>query len=82
MRNNSIRCKLRDHRAFTLQEILIAMAITVILFAISFLSISNWNKSLKMTEVDKYSKIIYLETQYQLSAKNIEGGLTQFYEKI
>ena len=75
---NHIRCKLRDNRAFTLQEILIAMAITVILFAVSFLSISNWNKSLKMTEVDKYSKIIYLEAQYQLSAKGIEGDLTQF----
>ncbi|MBO5097562.1 MAG: prepilin-type N-terminal cleavage/methylation domain-containing protein [Agathobacter sp.] len=79
---NHIRCKLRDNRAFTLQEILIAMAITVILFAVSFLSISNWNKSLKMTEVDKYSKIIYLEAQYQLSAKGIEGDLTQFYEKM
>ena len=82
MRANKIVKKIEQNKAFTLQELLIVLALMVVLLAISTLTITNWNKTLKMTELENYAKTIYLEAQYQLTAMEVEGGLPSLYEPI
>lgn len=70
--------KLRQRAAFTLQEMLIAVAILVILMAISFPLVTNLLIQLEMSEMDDIAKSIYLEAQYQLAVMKTEGGLAEF----
>lgn len=63
-------------------EMLIVVAITVVLLSISIFALGNFATSLKMTELDNYAKTIYLEAQNQLSALEVEGGLSKLRESV
>lgn len=77
-----LRRKVKQNSAFTMAEMLVVVAITVVLLGISMLAISNLVTNLKMKELDDYAKTIYLEAQNQLSAKEVEGGLNRYYEQF
>lgn len=66
---------LKQRKAFTLMEMLIAVAIVIVFLAIGMPFVANQSKSLKMTELDNYAKTIYLEAQNQMMAKRAEGSL-------
>ena len=74
--------KIKLNSAFTMMEMLIVVAIMVIFFGVSMLGISSLAKDIKMAELDEYAKTIYLQAQNQLAAKEVEGGLNDYYEKI
>ena len=74
--------KLKQNKAFTLMEMMIAVAIVVVLLGISIVSITNWTKSMKMTELDNYAKTVYLEAQNQLASLEVEGSLSKFYKDL
>lgn len=74
--------KLKQNNAFTMMEMLITVAVITVLLGISVLGISQLVTSLKMTELDNYAKTIYLEAQNQLTAKEVEGGIEQYYERF
>lgn len=77
-----MRKKLLQKNAFTLMEMLIAIAIVVILLAVSIPTITKSSSDLQMQELDNYAKTIYLEAQNQLLTKRAEGGLPAFAEYI
>jgi len=81
MREGALR-KLKQNSAFTLMEMLVVVAITVVLMSISVLGISELATRLKMTELDNQAKTIYLEAQNQLSAIEVEGGLPRLYDEM
>lgn len=74
--------KLKQNSAFTLMEMLIAVAVMTVLLGISILAINDWKKNLKMTELDAYAKNIYLEVQHQLAAMETEGSLEHIYTNL
>lgn len=74
--------KIKGNKAFTLLEMLIVIAITVILTGVSVVAITSLSTSLKMTELDDHAKAIYLEAQNQLAVIEAEGALDAYYEKI
>ncbi len=82
MRDGVFLNKIKQNKAFTLLEMLVVVAIMVILMAFSALTISGWTQTFKMTEINNYAKLIYLEAQNQLAAKEVEGGLLEFYDEI
>ena len=74
--------KLKMNKAYTLVEMMIVIAITVILLGISIVGISSLIVHLKMTELDEHAKTIYLEAQDQLGVIEAEGALDAYYESI
>lgn len=74
--------KLWQRAAFSLQEMLIAVAVLVILMGISVPLVANLTVQLKMTEMDHQAKTIYLEAQYQLTAMKMEGSLKAYADDL
>ena len=74
--------KLKMNKAYTLVEMMIVIAITVILLGISIVGISSLIVHLKMTELDEHAKTIYLEAQDQLGVIEAEGALDAYYDSI
>lgn len=74
--------KLKQNSAFTMMEMLVVVAITVVLMGVSMLGISQLATRLKMAELDNQAKTIYLEAQNQLSAIEVEGGLPRLYDEM
>lgn len=74
--------KLKQNSAFTLQELLIAVAVLVVLMGISIPLISNLMLRLKMAELDNHAKTIYLEAQNQIAELKVEGGLEKFSTEV
>lgn len=74
--------KLLQKKAFSLFEMLIAVAILVVLFAISMPAVSGISKKFSMKEKDNYAQTIYLEAQNQLLEKKAEGSLPMFYDQV
>lgn len=74
--------KLKQNRAFTLTEMLIALAIMVVLLGISIVAFNDWTKSLEMTELDYYAESIYMEAQTQLASMETEGSLETIYNNL
>ncbi|MBR2046009.1 MAG: prepilin-type N-terminal cleavage/methylation domain-containing protein, partial [Agathobacter sp.] len=74
--------KMKQNRAFTMMEMMIVVAITVILLGIAVLSISNITKTMTMNELDNHAKTIFLEAQNQLSAVEVAGGLPKLYDDL
>ena len=82
MRKFRLWKKLKQDSAFSLQEMLVTVAVIVVLITISVPMISDLVLRLRMTELDNYAKTIFLEAQNQLVAQEVEGGLPRFYEDI
>ena len=74
--------KLKQNHAFTMMEMLIAVAVMIILLGISVLGITHLASDLKLTELDNYAKTIYLEAQNQMAAMEVEGELSKFYQEL
>ncbi|MBQ3558991.1 MAG: hypothetical protein IJA07_05745 [Agathobacter sp.] len=80
MRGRALQ-KIKQNSAFTMMEMLITVAVLVVLLGISVIGISHLVSDLKMTELDRYAKTIYLEAQNQLTAKEVEGGMERYYQR-
>ena len=65
--------KARRHQGFSVQELLIVIAILCVLFALAVMSVSNIQKNLRQTELDAKAETIYTAAQNQLS-KMYAGG--------
>lgn len=79
---NTLFGKLKQNKAFTLMEMLLAVALLVVLSAISVVSINSWTKSIKMNELDSYAKTVYLEAQNQMASLKVEGALAQLNKNL
>jgi len=74
--------KLKQNKAFTLMEMLVAVAVMVVLLGISMVAVADWMKSLKMTELDYCAETIYSEAQNQLAAMETEGALEELFNNL
>lgn len=74
--------KRKRNKGYTLAEMLIVIAITVVLLGISTLAIIGFKENLKMSELDDYAKIIYLEAQDQLGIVEAEGALDAYHTDV
>ncbi len=82
MKGGIVMKRLKKKKAFTIMELLIAVAIIIVLLAISMPFVAGLSTNLKMTELDNYAKTIFLEAQNQMIAKKAEGGLSDFYTEM
>ena len=71
--------KLKQNKAFTLIEMMIVVVIIITLLTISVLAITDWQKTIKMAELDAYAKSVYLEAQNQMAAMEAEGSLPRLH---
>ena len=72
----------KHNKGYTLTEMLIVVAIVVILAGISIVGIAGFRENLKMSELDDYAKIIYLEAQDQLGIVETEGALGSYQTAV
>ena len=79
---SKISSKVRRSHGFTLQELLIVVAIVVVLAGISIPLLVDMVFHLRMAELDNHAKSIYLEAQNLMIEKEVEGSLPTFYERI
>ena len=67
----------RSNRGFTMMEMLIAVAILVILMALGFIAVMNYQRSMKQLELDRTAQEIYVAAQNHLTQAEAEGILKQ-----
>ena len=72
---NRTRYKASDKRGMTMAEMLITVAIIIILAAVAFISVIQYQRSLAQLERDKIAKDIYFAAQNHLVAARGEGYL-------
>jgi type II secretory pathway pseudopilin PulG len=70
--------KYRNNRGFTLGEMLITVAITVILAAVSIINVVPYMWNLRLKDADQAAHEIYLAAQYHLSLAKERGLLDQY----
>ncbi|NCB32318.1 MAG: type II secretion system protein, partial [Erysipelotrichia bacterium] len=73
------RNKTSLNKGFTMAELLIVIAMMTILAAFGFVAVANYQKSLKITEMDDTAREIFVAAQNHLSAANADGTLEQYY---
>lgn len=67
--------KLKSSKGFTLAETLVALALMVILLAISLLGIVSYVKNMKLTEMDSTAREVFLAAQNHLTSAEVTGKL-------
>lgn len=74
-----IRCSNRrmNRKGFTLAEVLIVIAILSILFSIGALTVVQYQKNLKLTEMDGIARQIFLTAQNYITASKTSGQWNQ-----
>ncbi len=70
--------KYRNNRGFTLGEMLITVAITVILVAVSIINVVPYMWNLRLKDADQAAHEIYLAAQYHLNAVASTGALSTY----
>lgn len=70
--------KYRNNRGFTLGEMLITVAITVILVAVSIINVVPYMWNLRLKDADQAAHEIYLAAQYHLNAAASTGALSTY----
>lgn len=70
--------KYRNNRGFTLGEMLITVAITVILAAVLIINAVPYMWNLRLKDADQAAHEIYLATQYHLNAAASTGALSTY----
>ena len=70
--------KYRNNRGFTLGEMLITVAITVILAAVSIINVVPYMWNLRLKDADQAAHEIYLAAQYHLNAVASTGALSTY----
>lgn len=73
--------KLNNKNGFTLAETLVALAISIILLAITMVGILQYYKNMKLTEMDSTAKEIFIAAQNHLTAADASGELKRYREK-
>lgn len=68
---------MKNNRGFTLAEMLIVVAITVILLGVSFVGVQNYQASMTRLELDAIAKEIFIAAQNHLTTAEGQGYLNQ-----
>lgn len=71
----------KNRKGFTLAELLVTVAITVILASFGFVSAARYQKRLKLAEMDNAAREIFIAAQNHLTASEADGSWNQAYQK-
>ena len=77
---NAIKKRL-DRKGFTLAEVLVTVAIIIILAGVTFVSVVQYQKNLRLMEMDGTAKEIFIAAQNHLSIAQASGDLDRLAEK-
>ena len=77
---NAIKKRL-DRKGFTLAEVLVTVAIILILAGVTFVSVVQYQKNLRLMEMDGTAKEIFIAAQNHLSVAQASGDLDRLAEK-
>lgn len=77
MRKLQIR---KNREGFTLAELLVTVAITVILASFGFVSVSGYQRRLKLTEMDNTAREIFIAAQNHLTSSEASGSWNSVYQ--
>lgn len=69
----------RRSKGFTLAELMLTTAIIIILAALGFIALINYQKDLKLTEMDNAAREIFVAAQNHLTASEKSGEWEEFY---
>ena len=76
---NAIKKRL-DRKGFTLAEVLVTVAIILILAGVTFVSVAQYQKNLRLMEMDGTAKEIFIAAQNHLSVAKASGDLDRLAE--
>lgn len=77
---NAIKKRL-NRKGFTLAEVLVTVAILLILAGVTFVSVVQYQKNLRLMEMDGTAKEIFIAAQNHLSVAKASGDLDRLAEK-
>ncbi len=78
--SNSMKNRL-NKKGFTLAEVLVTVAIIIILAGVTFVSVAQYQKNLRLMEMDGTAKEIFIAAQNHLSVAKASGDLDRLAEK-
>lgn len=78
--SNSTKNRL-NKKGFTLAEVLVTVAIILILAGVTFVSVVQYQKNLRLMEMDGTAKEIFIAAQNHLSVAQASGDLDRLVEK-
>ncbi len=73
--------RIKDKSGFSLAELLATVAILIILFGIGFVAVTEYQRNLRLNEMDSIAKEIFIAAQNQLSKAKENGTLNQYIEE-
>ena len=77
---NTVKKRL-DRKGFTLAEVLVTVAIILILAGVTFVSVAQYQKNLRLMEMDGTAKEIFIAAQNHLSVAQASGDLDRLAEE-
>lgn len=77
---NAIKKRL-NRKGFTLAEVLVTVAIIIILAGVTFVSVVQYQKNLRLMEMDGTAKEIFIAAQNHLSVAKASGDLDRLAEE-
>ena len=77
---NAIKKRL-DRKGFTLAEVLVTVTIIIILAGVTFVSVVQYQKNLRLMEMDGTAKEIFIAAQNHLSVAKASGDLDRLAEE-
>lgn len=77
---NTVKNRL-NRKGFTLAEVLVTVAIILILAGVTFVSVGQYQKNLRLMEMDGTAKEIFIAAQNHLSVAKASGDLDRLAEK-
>ena len=77
---NAIKKRL-NRKGFTLAEVLVTVAIIIILAGVTFVSVVQYQKNLRLMEMDGTAKEIFIAAQNHLSVAQASGDLDRLAEE-
>ena len=78
--SNSTKNRL-NKKGFTLAEVLVTVAIIIILAGVTFVSVAQYQKNLRLMEMDGTAKEIFIAAQNHLSVAKASGDLDRLAEQ-
>lgn len=78
--SNSTKNRL-NKKGFTLAEVLVTVAIIIILVGVTFVSVAQYQKNLRLMEMDGTAKEIFIAAQNHLSVAKASGDLDRLAEQ-
>lgn len=76
---NTVKKRL-NRKGFTLAEVLVTVAIIIILAGVTFVSVAQYQKNLRLMEMDGTAKEIFIAAQNHLSVAKASGDLDRLAE--